>query len=381
MRARISAACVGVVAVLAGCAEQDAAASPETGLSLVETLAGPDTAGYARAMEPRDFDFPADHGPHPDFRTEWWYVTGNLSSASGRDFGFQLTIFRSALAPTTPESPSGWATNQAYMAHFTVTDVAGERFLAYERFARGAAGLAGAERDPLRVWLEDWTLEAGAPGTFPLRLSAGADDVELRLSLAEGKPPVLQGERGLSRKGPDPGNASYYYSHTRMPAEGTLVMDGDTLSVGGAAWLDREWSTSALSDGQVGWDWFALQLDDGWDLMIYRLRRADGGADPLSDGVLVDPAGGRTRLRWGADVTLQETGTWGSPVDGARYPSGWRIRIPERRWDLTVEPRVPGQELDLSFRYWEGAVTARGTGEGGRPVAGHGYVELTGYAR
>jgi predicted secreted hydrolase len=131
----------------------------------------------------------------------------------------------------------------------------------------------------------------------------------------------------------------------------------------------------------VGWDWFALQLDDGWDLMIYRLRRADGGADPLSDGVLVDPAGGRTRLRWGADVTLQETGTWGSPVDGARYPSGWRIRIPERRWDLTVEPRVPGQEIDLSFRYWEGAVTARGTGEGGRPVAGHGYVELTGYAR
>jgi len=349
-------------------------------LSLVETLSGADTAGYERAVEPRPFDFPADHGPHPGFRTEWWYVTGNLGSADGRDFGFQLTIFRNALTPTAPESPSDWATNQAYMGHFTVTDVAAGRFRAYERFARGAAGVAGAEAGPLRVWLEDWVIEATTPSTFPLRLEAGEGDVGLRLLLDEGKPTVPQGERGLSQKGPEPGNASYYYSQTRMPAAGTLVLGTDTVAVSGLAWLDREWSTSALADGQVGWDWFALQLADGWDMMIYRLRRADGSADALSDGVLIDPSGRRVPLEWGPDVTLEATGSWTSPIDGAVYPSGWRITVPDRGWDLTVTPRIPDQELDVSFRYWEGAVAVSGTGEGGRPVEGRGYVELTGYA-
>ena len=148
----------------------------------------------------------------------------------------------------------------------------------------------------------------------------------------------------------------------------------------GAAWLDREWSTSALAEGQVGWDWFALQLDDGWDLMIYRLRRADGTADPWSDGVLVDPSGARAPLSWGTDVIMESTATWTSPLDGASYPSGWRVRVPARGWDLTVAPMIPDQELDLAFRYWEGAVRVRGTGEAGAPVTGRGYVELTGYA-
>jgi len=349
-------------------------------LSLVETLSGADTVGYQRVVEPRSFDFPADHGPHAGFRTEWWYVTGNLTSADGRDFGFQLTIFRNALTPTAPERPSDWATNQAYMGHFTVTDVAAGRFRAWERFARGAAGLAGADAEPLRVWLEDWTIEATPPSTFPLRLEAREGDVELRLLLDEGKPTVPQGERGLSQKGPEPGNASYYYSQPRMPAVGTLVLGADTVAVSGLAWLDREWSTSALAEGQVGWDWFALQLDDGWDMMIYRLRRADGSADALSDGVLIDPEGLRVQLEWGRNVTMDATGTWTSPLDGAVYPSGWRITVPDRGWDLTVTPRIPDQELDVSFRYWEGAVAVGGAGEGGAAVRGRGYVELTGYA-
>jgi predicted secreted hydrolase len=369
-----------VMATILGCGGTESGEALRARLSLVETLAGADTVGYRRALEPRAFDFPPDHGPHPDFRTEWWYVTGNLSSTSGRDFGFQLTIFRNALSPTSPESPSDWATNQAYMGHFTVTDVSGERFYAHERFARGAAGLAGAEGEPLRVWLEDWKLEATTAATFPIRLEARDADVELRLELTEGKPVVLQGDRGLSQKGPEPGNASYYYAHTRLPASGTLVLDGDTLEVTGTAWLDREWSTSALSEGQVGWDWFALQLDDGWELMIYRLRRSDGSADRLSDGVLIDPDGARIPLDWGVDVTMTSTGTWTSPIDGVVYPSGWRIAVPGRGWDLTVEPRIPDQELDVSFRYWEGAVSVRGSGEGRAPVEGRGYVELTGYA-
>jgi len=374
------AAIVITTLVVGACGEPEEAGTLVPRLSLVETLAGVDTAGYERALEPRDFEFPRDHGPHAGFRTEWWYVTGNLAAASGRDFGFQFTIFRNALRPDAPESPSDWATNQAYMGHFALTDVEAGRFHAFERFARGAVGLAGAEGAPLRVWLEDWSLEATSPATFPLRLRAEGEGVSLSLELGEGKPTVLQGDGGLSQKGAEPGNASYYYSRTRMPTTGTVVVGGDTLTVNGLSWLDREWSTSALAEGQVGWDWFALQLDDGWDLMIYQLRRVDGTADPLSDGVLVDPDGLRVPLTWAEDVTMEPTGTWISPIDGTVYPSGWRITVPARGWDLSVVPRLEDQELDVSFRYWEGAVAVQGTGEGARPVSGRGYVELTGYA-
>lgn len=384
-----------VVAVFSAAASCGDAGEPSTEesdasftLSLVETLGGLDTAGYARALEARDFVFPEDHGPHQAFRTEWWYVTGNLEAADGRAFGFQFTIFRSALAPTPPGGPSAWATNQAYMGHFALTDVDGEDFRAAELFARGGGGLAGASAEPFEVWLEDWRLEsvgrgpagASASGVFPLRLSADQDGVYLELVLEAGKPRVLQGRDGLSQKGPEPGNASYYYAHTRMPASGRVVLDGDTVAVTGLAWLDREWSTSALSEGQVGWDWFALQLDDGWEMMVYQLRLEDGSADPLSDGVLIDPAGRRVPLEWGAGVRVEPTGSWTSPVDGSLYPSGWRIRVPGRGWDLTVDPAVLDQELRVAFRYWEGSVGVSGTGEGGVAVTGRGYVELTGYA-
>lgn len=403
---------VGVVllaALATACGDGGAPAPdrPSADLSLVATLGGADTAGYRRASEVRDFVFPDDHGPHPTFRTEWWYVTGNLSSESGEDFGFQLTIFRSALAPTPPDGPSAWATNQAYMGHFALTDVSGGEHRAAERFARGAGGLAGARVAPFRVWIEDWVIEsenddarsadseiadrgAAEPGMagdparggsiFPLRLSADAGGVRLDLRLEAGKPLVLQGERGLSRKGPEPGNASYYYAHTRMPAAGTVEVDGRSEDVSGLAWLDREWSTSALSAGLVGWDWFALQLDDGWELMVYRLRREDGSAAPESDGALIAPDGRRVGLDWGSEVVATPTGTWRSPLDGAAYPSGWRIVVPDRGWDLAVEPAVADQELRLAFRYWEGAVRVRGSGEAGAPVTGRGYVELTGYA-
>ena len=369
---------------LSGCdpsSSEDRAQSDDAFLSLVETLGGADTVGYARATQVRDFRFPTDHGPHEDFRTEWWYVTGNLDADDGRDLGFQFTIFRSSLSPVDPGGPSAWSTNQAFMGHFALTDIASEDFRAIELFARGGAGLAGAVSEPFAVWLEDWRLEGETEGqVFPMRLTADGRGLDVELLLDEGKPYVLQGEEGLSQKGPEPGNASYYYAHTRMPTEGRVVIDGDTLAVTGLSWLDREWSTSALSDGQVGWDWFALQLDDGWEMMVYQLRRADGTADPLSDGVLIDPEGGRVPLRWSRDVSVEPTDTWASPVDGAEYPSGWRIRVPERGWDLIVTPAVRDQELRVAFRYWEGSVRVSGAGEDGRSIAGRGYVELTGYA-
>lgn len=345
-------------------------------LSVAATLGGGDTVGYARALEPGAIDLPADHGPHPGFRSEWWYLTGNVESDAGRPFGFQLTIFRAALSPRAPASPSSWATNQAYMAHLALTDPVAGRFMARERFARGAQGLAGATSEPFRVWLGDWSLEGRAgPGLPGMALHAADDGIALELVLGPGKPPVLHGDRGLSRKGPEPGNASYYYSLSRMPAEGRVVSGGDTVRVSGAAWLDREWSTSVLPEGYAGWDWYALQLEDGSDLMLYRLRRSDGTAGPYSEGVLVDPGGQATRLVWGEDAVVEETGTWVSPHTGTRYPSGWLLWVPSRGWRLRLEPLLRDQELDLSFRYWEGAV--RVTGEEG--PSGRGYVELTGY--
>jgi predicted secreted hydrolase len=367
---------------------------PRASLSVSDVLGGPADPGYARALEPRTFEFPRDHGPHPEFRTEWWYLTGNLEDAGGRPFGFHFTLFRSALRPpgASGESVSGWSTDQIYMGHLAITDGAGGRFHAFERFSRGALELAGATWDPFRVWLEDWELRGpeegavglpeslrGAPGmeAFPLGLRASEEGVGLELYLVPAKPMVLQGEEGLSQKGPEPGNASYYYAFTRLVASGYLVLGPDTIPVRGSAWMDREWSTSALSSGQVGWDWFALQLEDGYDLMYYQLRREDGSADPLSKGSLVDPEGVKSPLSQ-RDVVLEVLDVWTSPRDGATYPARWRVSLPGREVTLEVTPLMPEQELNLTFRYWEGAVRVSGTREG-RPLAGRGYVELTGY--
>jgi predicted secreted hydrolase len=350
-------------------------------LSVAESLRGAGAEGFAQALAPRAFHFPADHGPHPELRTEWWYYTGNLATAAGRRFGFQLTFFRNALAAHPPERASPWATNQIYLAHFTLSDIEAGRFRSFERLERGAAGLAGAVASPFRVWLADWS--ATGPAAIPplrLRAAAGgeADGAAVDLTLSAGKPPVLEGDHGLSRKGPEPGQASYYYSLPRLPAAGTVRSGGSTFAVSGLAWIDREWSTSSLGRDQVGWDWFSLQLADGRDLMLYRLRRRDGSVEPASSGTLIEADGTSRPLRW-SEVALEATGLWTSPRSGARYPAGFHLRLPALGLDLAVRPLLADQELDTSFRYWEGAVAITGT-DHGAPVSGSGYVELTGYA-
>lgn len=354
--------------------------APQPGLSVAEGLTGGDDAGFAKVLAPRRFSFPADHGPHPEYRTEWWYFTGNLDTARGRHFGYQLTLFRIALTAKSAERKSAWAASQIYMGHFAVTDVAAGRFHAFGRFSRAALGLAGAqvgpEIGPFRVWLEDWQVQGQGPEALPMHLRAAQGSVAVDLTLNSAEAPVLQGEQGLSRKSAEPGNASYYYSLTRMPTSGVIRIGTQAFEVRGSSWMDREWSTSALAKDQVGWDWLALQLSGDRELMFYRLRRRDGSADLVSAGSLVIADGSMRRLA-ASDVQIEVLEHWRSPR-GVRYPSRWRLRVPLQQLDLTITPYLSDQELDVGVRYWEGAVRIAGTA-GSQPVTGSGYAELTGY--
>lgn len=352
-------------------------------------LLSDDVAGFPVATEGREFAFPRDHGPHPEYRNEWWYVTGNLESAAGRRFGYELTLFRFALMPASqqlPERASAWRTSQVYIAHFAVTDRETRQFRVAQRFARGSLGLAGATSQPFRIWLGDWSITGlrsspRAPGEFefglPWRLQAGDDEMAVTLTLVPRKAPVLNGVDGFSQKAATAGNASYYYSVTRLETEGTIRIRDDETAVRGESWLDREWGSSALADEQQGWDWFALQLSDGSDLMFYKLRRNDGTRDVHSAGTLTLADGSSIPLA-SDDLTIDVRGSWDSPL-GGRYPAAWRLTAPRLELTLDVNPIVDAQELETAVRYWEGAVDASGS-RGSIPVSGRGYVELTGYA-
>lgn len=336
-----------------------------------------DTQGFARALAVRTFSFPRDHGPHPDYKQEWWYFTGNLETEQGRHFGFQLTFFRIGLSPSTQARASAWATREVYMAHFTVSDVEKNKFYHFERFSRPALGLAGASAAPFKVWLENWSAQGTHATTFPLRLHAVQDDIAIDLQLQNLKPIVLQGDHGLSQKSSEPGNASYYYSLTRLASSGTLRIGAQSFKVSGLSWMDREWSSSALGSEQIGWDWFSLQFSDGRELMFYRLRRKDGGADPFSAGTLVHADGTTEPLRL-QEVRIEVSDYWKSPQSGVRYPSRWRVHIPRHDLQLDVVPYLAGQELNVTVRYWEGAVHIKGSSYS-KPLTGSGYVELAGY--
>jgi predicted secreted hydrolase len=336
---------------------------------------------FKQVFSPTPIQFPQDLGPHEDYQTEWWYYTGNLETEAGRPFGYELTIFRRGLTPGLAQSTvmddSTWRTNQVYFAHFTLSDIQKQTFYPAERFSRGAANLAGAQAQPYQVWIEDWNIQATEPGIVQIR--AKTDDVTLNLRLQQTLAPILQGDRGYSQKGPEPGNASYYYSIVQQKTQGTVSVGDETFAVKGVSWKDHEYSTSALSAGTEGWDWFSLQFEDGSALMLYGLRQADGTMTSQSSGTFI-AADGKTQHLGPADWTTEILSTWKSAKSGAQYPASWRFTLPTLATTLTVQPLMADQELRLSTIYWEGAVQVEGE-RAGQPICGSGYTELTGYAR
>ena len=376
------AAWIAVACLCSGCVDdtgsgKEARPGQLPGVTGIRYLAGGNNNGFLRARSPRNFTFPADYGAHPGFRTEWWYLTGNLDTPTDRHFGFELTFFRVALAPDAVTRESAWSGNSVWMAHFALTDPAAGQFRPAEKLGREALGLAGAVASPFRVWLDDWQIVEREPGV--LSVEAGDGEAAIYLELRGLDRIVLQGDAGLDRKGPEPGNASFYYSAPRLSVTGRVMSsDGSADAVSGTAWLDREWSTSALSPGIAGWDWFALQLDDGRDLMFYRLRQEDGGTSAYSGGSITDGAGNTRRLA-ASEVELQVLDYWQSASSGVVYPVAWRMRIASLGTDLVIEPFLPNQELNLSVRYWEGAVRVLEDSAAPRRALGRGYLELAGY--
>jgi predicted secreted hydrolase len=343
----------------------------------IEAVTPAAMADFDRAYEARPFSFPRDHGPHANYQTEWWYYTGNLITADGRRFGFQLTFFRRGLSPGEPETNVGLASNQIYFAHLAISDMETASHQSHERFSRGAGGLAGAQGEPFEVWLENWRVESLDESGEVVRLSASQDGLELDLILTTQKPIVAHGQAGLSLKSDEPGNASYYLSFTRMSAVGGLQMGEESFEVEGTAWFDHEWSTSALGPKAQGWDWFSLQISNNTELMYFQIRNQDGSLDPVSGGTWINADGASQAVEF-EEVDLEVLSEWTSPTTGAVYPSSWRLTIPAQEIDLLITPWFEDQEMLTSFVYWEGAVRLTGTVQG-EQVSGVGYVELTGY--
>ncbi|MFW6093082.1 MAG: lipocalin-like domain-containing protein [Pseudomonadota bacterium] len=361
----------GVIAVVLLWALQADAAAP---LRLDAVLGDDGGGGFARADAPRKFEFPRDHGPHPEYRSEWWYLTASLRGPEGEAYGVQYTLFRQGLR-SAPVIGGPWDASQVYLGHLALTDVAAASHREAERLARAHPRLAGVRAAPFRAWLDGWTLAASGPGLSGLELEADAGEAfAVALELEPEQPVVFQGEQGLSRKGP--GQASYYYSLPRLAVSGTIRTDSGHVPVTGSAWLDREWSTSVLSEQQVGWDWFALHLDAGAELMAFQLRRRDGTRDPYDQGLWV-PDGGAARRLTAADFQLEPLRYWRDD-EGVRWPVSWRLVVetPGGTRTLRVEAALDDQRMDTLLTYWEGLVRVLDTD--GRRV-GTGYMELTGY--
>ena len=333
------------------------------------------TAGYT-------FAFPRDHAAHSDFKIEWWYYTGNVKAADGRRFGYQVTFFRVGI-DHTPANPSKWAVRDLYMTHLAVSDAKGQRYRFAEKLTRGGPGLAGAKTDTYFTWNDDWTagIRDQGSGIREHVLHATSPQAGIDLVLAEGKPPAINGINGINQKGAREGNASHYYSLTRMPTKGTIAIDGERFEVSGQSWMDHEFSTSFLEPEQRGWDWLSIQLSDNRELMLYRMRRADGSHDPRSSGTLVDANGKTTHLS-NEDFTLTPGRSMFKSPNGAIYPTEWSVAIPSQKIELRVTTPLNDQELSLvkstGIAYWEGMIDVDGR-SGSQAVRGSGYLEMTGY--
>ncbi|OGP49516.1 MAG: hypothetical protein A2Y79_09305 [Deltaproteobacteria bacterium RBG_13_43_22] len=337
--------------------------------------------GFKPALPGWKYEFPRDHRLHRDFKTEWWYYNGHLKSPEGQSFGYQVTFFRVGLIPgPMPREGSRWHIRDVYMAHLAVTDINNKTFLYQEKAGRGNLGLAGADTDQYRVWVENWKVIGEGKGH---QIQAGDADLSISLNIIPTNPPVIHGVNGLSQKGSKAGQASHYYSQTRMNTKGIIRIKGKEIPVTGISWMDHEFGSNQLSKTQTGWDWFSIQLDNGMDLMIYQLRRLDGRVDPNSSGTLIGPDSHTIHL-FLKDIKLRVLKFWKSSRSGAEYPASWEIDLPQHDLKLELIPLVADQELmtpkSTGVTYWEGAVKVKGHYKG-RAAEGTGYVEMTGYDR
>jgi len=353
---------------------------------LAGAIQGEETNGFKAVTGPCRFSFPSDHGAHPGYRTEWWYYTGNLTAVTGERFGFQLTFFRRQLRPSDargdwPEPASAWRTNQIYLAHAALTDISARRHVMAEKVSREGLGMAGAAQDEkaVRVFLHDWETVI-SPAGHTLRMRDPKFTLELDLIPTKG--PIAHGVDGYSRKGSLPEQASCYYSFPRLQAHGRIGMGETVYNVNGSAWMDHEFSTAPLAEGVTGWDWFSLQLDDQRELMIYLLRLDSGEVHPASSGTLIGTGGQAVHLSR-ADFQARVTRRWTSPATGTIYPLGWELALHGHGLQLVLTASLDDQEMittgSTGVTYWEGSLSVNGFA-GGVPVAGQGYMELTGYA-
>lgn len=328
---------------------------------------------YRQALPGYRFEFPRDHFNHPEFRTEWWYYTGNLRASNGQRFGFELTFFRHALAPDLPKDANIWDVRDVWMAHFALSDINGGRFFNTDRLNRSGAGLAGVDAQRGLIWNGNWSVEWKDSSQA---LRATAEQFSVDLSLHPQKPPVIHGANGVSQKSAGVGRASHYVSLTRIATKGNITVEGKRYEVEGLSWMDHEFFSHSMESNQAGWDWFSLQFDDGSDLMLYRIRRKDGTVEPYSSGTYVDQAG-RSRSLRSTDFQLIPGSKWTSPQTKAQYPIEWTISVPSLDLNAKVTTRLPQQELASESGagniYWEGAVEVEGS------RAGRGYLEMTGY--
>jgi predicted secreted hydrolase len=349
-------------------------------LIFVAALVGSASAAEWRTSEPGwQYEFPRDYHAHGEFKTEWWYFTGNVADADGRRFGYQLTFFRQGIQHPAERKAeqSRFVLGDLKFAHFTVTDENGGRFHFDQKASRGAFGEAGFDEGDKLAWIDSWTLRLEPDGTFHLVADSKEASIDLRLKAA--KPAAIHGEGGISRKAAIEGHASHYYSLTRLTTAGQVRVGKQTADVRGDSWFDHEWATNQLAPQQIGWDWLSVHFDDGTELMLYQMRLENGAADPSSSGTLVAADGATTHLR-GEDFVMKPTEIWKSAKTAAPYPIGWSIELPKHGIQLTVRAALKNQELALMpLAYWEGAVDITGA-RNGSPVKGRGYLELTGYA-
>ena len=336
-------------------------------------------AGWEISEPGWKYEFPRDHHQHADFKTEWWYFTGNLTDDRGRRFGYELTFFRQGIRPPNERTgtSSRFIVDHLKFAHFAVTDAAGEKFLYHDRVSRGSFQEAGFDDGARLAWIESWELRINPDGSFDI--AAETDETAVALHLVSKKRPVVHGPDGISHKAEGEGHASHYYSLTRLTTSGRLRLRTKEFAVSGETWFDHEWATNQLAPGQAGWNWVSAQCEDGTELMLYQMRLKNGAIDPISSGTLVRADGSSVGLT-NADFEMIPLAFWKSEETKANYPIGWRVRIGKEDLDFTIKPLLENQELVFGpLIYWEGAFDLEGM-RAGRPTRGHGYLELTGYA-